>query len=152
MIGALAGQPAAQHHIQARWATQQSDDGVYLLAERDGEIVGQTILLRRSKYDEVRADADPAEINALHAYVPRQGVGTAIIRAAEAIAAGEWNRSAIGLAVGLDNDPARALYERLGYQPWSGPQLLDYWTEQAADGAVVRTHNDPCEYLLKTFR
>ncbi|NIK60336.1 hypothetical protein BJY22_006053 [Kribbella shirazensis] len=27
--------------------------------------------------------------------------------------------------------------------------MLDYWTEQDADGNVVRTHNDPCEYLLK---
>ncbi|TCC05306.1 GNAT family N-acetyltransferase [Kribbella soli] len=151
MIGALAGEPAAQHHIRARWDTQQSDDGVYLVAERDGEIVGQTVLLRHSKYGELRADADPAEINALHAYVPRQGIGTAIIRAAEAIAAEEWKRPAIGLAVGFDNDPARTLYERLGYVPWSGPHVLDYWTEQAADGTVVRTHNDPCEYLLKTF-
>jgi GNAT superfamily N-acetyltransferase len=151
MIGALAGQPAAQHHIRGRWGVQQNDDGVYLVAVRDGEIVGQTVLLRHSKYDEVCADADPAEINALHAYVPRQGVGTAIIRAAEAIAAGEWSRSAIGLAVGLDNEPARALYERLGYVPWSGPHVVDHWTEQDADGTVVREHSDSCEYLLKLF-
>jgi RimJ/RimL family protein N-acetyltransferase len=151
MLGALAGEPAAQHHIRARWEVQQSDEGVYLLAHRDGEIVGQTVLLRRSKYDEVRADADPAEINALHAYVRRQGIGTAIIRAAEEIASNEWKRSAIGLGVGLDNAAARRLYVRLGYEPWSGPRLVDHWTEQAADGTVVRTHSDPCEYLLKTF-
>lgn len=149
MLDALAGEPAAQHHIRARWDLQQNDDGVYLLAHRDGEIVGHTVLLRHSKYDEVRADVDPAEINALHAYVPGQGVGTAIIRKAEAIAAGEWHRSAIGLGVGLDNDRARALYERLGYASWSGPHVLDHWTEQDADGNVVRTHNDTCEYLLK---
>ncbi|MET9272622.1 GNAT family N-acetyltransferase [Kribbella sp. NPDC003557] len=151
MVGALTGEPVAQHHIRARWDLQQSGDAVYLLARRDGEIVGQTVLLRHSKYAEVRADADPAEINALHAYVPRQGIGTAIIRAAEEIAAGEWKRSAIGLGVGFDNAPARALYKRLGYEPWSGPQVIDEWTEQAADGTVVRTHSDPCEYLLKTF-
>jgi RimJ/RimL family protein N-acetyltransferase len=151
MIGALTGYPAAQHHIRARWELQQSGDAVYLLAHRDGEIVGQTILLRHSKYAEVRADADPAEINALHAYVKRQGIGTAIIRAAEEIAAGEWNRSAIGLAVEPDNTKARRLYTRLGYEPWSGPTLIDHWTEQAEDGTVVRTHNDLCEYLLKTL-
>jgi ribosomal protein S18 acetylase RimI-like enzyme len=72
------------------------------------------MLLRHSKYDEVRADVDPAEINALHAYVQRQGIGTAIIRVAEAIAEQDWRRSAIGLGVGLDNDPARTLYDRLG--------------------------------------
>jgi GNAT superfamily N-acetyltransferase len=151
MIGALAGYPAAQHHIRARWELQQSDDAVYLLAHHDGEIVGQTILLRHSKYDEVRADADPAEINALHADVRGQGVGTAIIRAAEEIASNDWNRSAIGLAVELDNDRARALYVRLGYEPWSGPHVIDVWTEQAEDGTVVRTHSDPCQYLLKRF-
>ncbi|WP_350276916.1 GNAT family N-acetyltransferase [Kribbella sp. HUAS MG21] len=151
MVGALTGYPAAQHHIRARWDVQQNDDGVYLIAERDGEIVGQTILLRQSKYDEVRADADPAEINALHAYVQRQGVGTALIRAAEAIAENDWNRSAVGLGVALDNDRARALYERLGYVLWSGPRVVDHWTEQDADGTVVRIHSDPCDYLLKRF-
>jgi ribosomal protein S18 acetylase RimI-like enzyme len=151
MVGALQGEPWAQHHIRARWDVQQSGNGVYLIARRDGEVVGQTILLRHSKYEEVRAEADPAEINALHANVQRQGIGTAIIRAAEAIAADEWNRSAIGLAVGLDNEPARSLYERLGYETWSGPQLVDHWTEQAADGTVIRTHSDPCEYLLKNL-
>ncbi|MEU8226767.1 GNAT family N-acetyltransferase [Kribbella sp. NPDC048915] len=149
MIGALPHAPAAQHHIRARWDIQQSGEGVYLVARRDGEIVGQTVLLRHSKYAEVRADADPAEINALHAYVQRQGIGTAIIRTAEEIAAHEWNRPAIGLGVGLDNDPARIRYERLGYEPWSGPRVIDHWTEQDADGTVVRTHSDPCDYLLK---
>jgi len=151
LIASFADAPAAQYHVRDRWVVQQRDEGVFLLAHRDGEIVGQTILLRRSKYGELRADADPAEINALQAYVRGQGIGTAIIRAAEAIAAEEWKRSAIGLAVELDNDRARKLYTRLGYEPWSGPQLLDHWTEQAADGTVVRTHSDPCEYLLKTF-
>jgi ribosomal protein S18 acetylase RimI-like enzyme len=151
MLAALTGEPAAWHHVQARWEIQQSGDGLYLLARRDGEIVGQTMLLRHSKYDEVRADVDPAEINALHAYVQRQGIGTAIIRVAEAIAEHEWRRSAIGLGVGLDNDPARTLYDRLGYTLWPGPRVRDHWTEQDADGNVVRTHDDPCDYLLKTF-
>ncbi|MEU4601586.1 GNAT family N-acetyltransferase [Kribbella sp. NPDC023972] len=144
---AAAG-PAAQHHLRARWETQQRGDGLFLLARRDGEIVGQTMLLHHSYYAEVRAALDPVEINALHAFVPNQGVGTAIIRAAEEIA-GSWSRPLIGLAVGLDNHGARRLYERLGYEPWDGPQVIDTWTEQDADGNVVRTHADPCDYLLK---
>lgn len=151
ILAALKDEPAAWHHVRARWDTQQSGEGLYLLARRDGEIVGHTMLLRHSKYDGVRADVDPAEINALHAYVQRQGIGTAIIRVAEAIAEQEWGRSAIGLGVGLDNDPARRLYDRLGYKPWSGPRVRDHWTEQDADGNVVRTHNDPCDYLIKAF-
>ncbi|TCC66220.1 GNAT family N-acetyltransferase [Kribbella pittospori] len=150
LIAGVAEHPAAQHHLRARWDIQESGDGLFLLAHRDGEIVGQTMLLRESKYAEVRADADPAEINALSAVVFNQGIGTAIIRVAETIA-GEWNKSAIGLAVGADNPNARRLYERLDYLPWSGPPVVDEWTEQAADGTVVRTHADECDYFLKAL-
>ncbi|MGW1341551.1 N-acetyltransferase family protein [Kribbella sp. NPDC002412] len=142
-------EPAAQHHLRERWATQQRGDGLFLLAHRDGAVVGHTMLFRESKYDEVRAAHDVAEINALHAYVQGQGIGTAIIRAAEAIAAGEWSRPAIGLAVGAGNPGARRLYERLGYQLWKGDQVIDRWTEKDADGNVVHAHADPCDYLLK---
>jgi ribosomal protein S18 acetylase RimI-like enzyme len=152
LIAAVSDFPAAQHHLRARWETQERGDGLFLLAHRDGEIVGYTMLLRSSKYAEVRAADDPAEINALYAYVKNQGIGTAIIRAAEAIVAGDWTRSSIGLAVGPDNPKARRLYERLGYQPWSGAQVLDVWTEQDAEGNVVRSHQDRCDYLLKSLR
>lgn len=141
-------EPAAQHHLRSRWEVQQRGDGLFLLAHRDGEIVGHTMLLNQSKYAEILAAHDPVEINALHAYVQNQGIGTAIIRAAEAIAA-DWSRPFIGLGVGADNPGARRLYERLGYQQWDGPQVLDNWTEQDADGNVVRAHADPCDYLLK---
>jgi GNAT superfamily N-acetyltransferase len=141
-------EPAAQHHLRERWGTQQRGEGVFLLARRDDEIVGHTMLLNQSKYAEIRAAHDPVEINGLHAYVPNQGIGTAIIRATEAIAA-EWSRPTIGLAVGRDNPGARRLYERLGYQQCDGVQVLDTWTEQDAEGNIVRSHADPCEYLLK---
>lgn len=150
LVASLKEQPAGQHHIRGRWDTQQSGEGLYLIAHSDGEIVGQTVVLRESKYAEVRAAEAPAEINGLHAYVQGQGVGTALIAAAEAAAA-EWNRPAIGMGVGLDNPDARRLYERLGYHLWDGPPVTDTWTEQDADGTVVRTHNDLCDYLIKTL-
>ncbi len=143
-----AAEPAAQHHLRERWGTQERGDGLFLLAHRDGEIVGHTMLLNHSKYAEIRAAHDPVEINALHAYVPNQGIGTAIIRTTEMIAA-DWSRPTIGLAVEPDNPGARRLYERLGYQPCDGVQVLDTWTEQDAEGNVVRSHADPCDYLLK---
>jgi RimJ/RimL family protein N-acetyltransferase len=141
--------PAAQHHLRERWETQERGDGLFLLAHREGEVVGHTLLYKRSKYAEVRDAHDPAEINALHAYVRNQGIGTAIIRAAEAIVAEQWSRPVIGLAVGFGNHGARRLYERLGYRPWDGEPVIDRWTEQDADGNVVRSHADPCVYLLK---
>ena len=62
LITSSAEHSAAQHHIRGRWETQQRDEGLYLIAHLDGEIAGQTIILRESKYAEVRAAEDPAEI------------------------------------------------------------------------------------------
>ncbi|ONI69608.1 hypothetical protein BWI15_23905 [Kribbella sp. ALI-6-A] len=148
LIDGFADNPVVLHHTRERWATQERGDGLFLLAHRAGEIVGHSMVLRQSKYAEVRADVDPAEINGLHAYAPNQGVGTALIAAAEAVAV-EWARPVIGLGVGPDNPGARRLYERLGYRRWSGPRVIDIWTEKAADGAIVRSHADPCDYLIK---
>ena len=140
--------PASREHHRERWARQIHGDGVYLLARQNGEVVGHSMLFRRSKYSEVQAGPDPAEINALYASEQGRGIGTAIIAAAEDLAT-EWGCSMIGLAVGLDNAGARRLYERLGYQAWDGPQVIDRWTEKDADGSVLVTHRDPCVYLLK---
>jgi GNAT superfamily N-acetyltransferase len=140
--------PASQHHLRDRWETQQRGDGLFLLAHRDGEVVGHALLLRQSKYAEVRAVHDAAEINALHADVQGQGIGTAIIRAAEVIAA-DWAKPAIGLAVAADNVGARRLYERLGYRQWDGAEVTDTWTEQDAEGNIVHSHADSCDYLFK---
>ncbi|HWD82901.1 MAG TPA: GNAT family N-acetyltransferase [Kribbella sp.] len=148
MIAEVAGQPAAQYHVRNRWVVQQQDEGLLLVAVEDGEFVGRTVVLRSSKYDEVRVAEDPVEINALHAFVRGKGIGTALIRVAEAVAI-DWGRTAIGLGVALDNPRARGLYERLGYVLWSGPRVVDHWTEQAADGTVVRSYADECDYLLK---
>ncbi|TDD48469.1 GNAT family N-acetyltransferase [Kribbella antibiotica] len=146
LVALLGGEPAAQHHVLARWQLQQSGDATYLLARRNGAIVGQTMLLRHSKYPEV--SEDPAEINALHAFIQHEGIGTALVLAAEALA-GDWGRSWIGLGVEPVNDGARRLYERLGYQLRPGPRVIDRWTEQDVDGTVLRAHADECDYLLK---
>jgi GNAT superfamily N-acetyltransferase len=148
MIEELADQPAAQYHVRDRWDVQRRDDGLLLVAVEHGEFVGRTMVLRSSKYDEVRADLDPVEINALHAFVRGKGIGTALIRAAEAVAVG-WGRTAIGMGVEPGNVRARGLYERLGYGLWPGPRVVDRWTEKAADGTVVHSHADECDYLFK---
>jgi GNAT superfamily N-acetyltransferase len=45
----------------------------------------------------------------------RRGVGTELTRAAERLAASQGNRS-VSLSYGIANDPARLLYEGLGYR------------------------------------
>jgi GNAT superfamily N-acetyltransferase len=145
---AAENHPAAREHLRARWELHSRGEALFLLARRDGAIVGHTMLLRQSKYPAVQTAYNPAEINALHAYTQGQGIGTAIVAAAEEIAR-RWGRKHIGLAVGLDNPNARRLYERLGYRQWVAGQVLDEWTEKDADSNVIVTHRDPCDYLLK---
>jgi len=140
--------PATREHHRERWAQQLRGEAVYLLARENGRVVGHTMLRRHSWYAEVQAGPDPAEINALHVYEQGRGVGTAIIAAAEQLAR-DWGYSAIGLGVGPDNPRARRLYERLGYREWGGPQVLNEWTEKDADGRILVTHRDLCDYLLK---
>jgi RimJ/RimL family protein N-acetyltransferase len=139
---------AAKAHHRTRWGLQERGDGLFLLALRDHEYVGHMALLRGSKYAEVRAAYDAAEINALHAYRQGQGIGTAMIAAGEARAA-DWGHPVIGLAVEPGNVRARRLYERLGYREWDNGLVLDDWTEEDENGVVVRIHRDPCHYLLK---
>jgi ribosomal protein S18 acetylase RimI-like enzyme len=140
---------ASRAHLRARWDQQSRGEALFLMAFRDDAVVGHTMLLRDSKYPEVRVAHEPAEINALAAYVRRTGVGTALIAAAEEIAAGEWGRRRIGLAVGLDNPEASRLYERLGYRNWGRGAVFDEWSERNEHGTVVRNHRDTCDYLLK---
>jgi GNAT superfamily N-acetyltransferase len=139
--------PARRAHLESRWAEQERGDATFLLAHGEGGIVGQTTELRSSKYAEVAAAHDPAEINGLHAFVQGAGVGSALIAAAEELAR-QWRRDSIGLAVGLDNSGATRLYGRLGYQP-ADLRVIDEWTELDADGTVLVAHRDPCDYLLK---
>ncbi|HEY0471785.1 MAG TPA: GNAT family N-acetyltransferase [Kribbella sp.] len=148
LIAAAADSPAAREHHRERWTRQARGEALYLLARADGAIVGHTMLLRGSKYAAVRAAHNPAEINALHAYEQGRGIGTALIAAAESLAA-DWGRDLVGLAVEPQNTGARRLYERLGYRQWDGGQVLDEWTEKDAAGQVIVAHQDPGVYLLK---
>lgn len=59
---------------------------------------------------------DPAELQDLWVLPERrgEGIGATLVAAVEAAAA-KRGRRAVRLSVGIDNDRARALYERLGY-------------------------------------
>jgi GNAT superfamily N-acetyltransferase len=94
-----------------------------------GDIIGYVNVLWRSDYPRF-AEADIPEINDLNVIVPwrRQGVGTALITTAEAVAR-DAGRGRVGIGVGMtpDYDDARRLYPALGYV-WDGfgPCPTDY--------------------------
>lgn len=148
----LADDDASPHliaHHRERSALQAAGDGVYLLAWRGESNVGRATLSFASKYENVRrVRPGTAEINALEATPQGEGIGTALLRAAGAIACRRGHRT-IGLAVEPSNPRARRLYERLGYALWGHGQVIDEWIEIHADHTV--DHRDPCDYLIKTL-
>ncbi|WP_239091100.1 GNAT family N-acetyltransferase [Asanoa iriomotensis] len=138
------------HYHAARYRRQCEGFSTFLVAYRGEVVVGSgEILWQGAKEPEVRERfPDCPEINGL-AVVPdhqSQGVGTAIIRAAEELAA-RRGAQRIGMGVGGDNDRAEALYLRLGYAD-TGCRYLDRY--QNVDAAGKR-HDiaDPCRFLVK---
>jgi len=141
--------PSDLRHHEERWASQLRQEAVYLLAWRGARVVGRVTLLLRSRYPQVRSVlADGAELNALEARPQGQGIGTALILAGEQ----EARRRAapiLGLAVQVQNNGARRLYERLGYALWEHGLVIDRWTQFDDNGRVVKEHADKCFYLTK---
>ncbi len=141
--------PRDMRHHEERWESQQRQEAVYLLAWRGAELVGSVTLLLRSKYEVVRrVIEDAAEMNALEARPQGQGIGTAIIQAAE-LEGARRGAPIIGLAVEVQNDGARRLYERLGYAHWGHGRVIDRWTQRNDHSDVVIEHADECFYLTK---
>lgn len=148
-LAAFGATPRDLAHHRERLGWQDEGRAVHLLAWRDERPAGRVTLTSESKYPGVR-EAHPGlrEVNALEAEVPGQGVGTALIRAAEETAR-RAGAPAIGLAVGADNPGARALYERLGYVGWGGGEVIDEWDENDGSGRPGAHHADACDYLVK---
>lgn len=82
-------------------------DGTAVIAEDDGAAIGFAAALRRG--------GRVAELTELYVRpeARRSAVGTALVKAALAAVGADYVR----VAVGVDNEPARAFYRRLGFQP-----------------------------------
>ncbi|NLU65973.1 GNAT family N-acetyltransferase [Streptomyces sp. HNM0574] len=133
-----------------RFARHAEGTGTYLVAWYEGVPVGSC---------EVRWDGCAApEIQAAHPGYPEvnglgvwpgtlrsQGIGTALIRAAEERASGR-GAAGIGLGVEKNNPRAEALYKRLGYRP--ATPYLDCWSYQDGVGVTHRVA-DACTFLVK---
>ena len=140
-----------RHWFTDRLARQQRGGGVVLVAWLAGRPVGEVFL-----------DCEPAtepEVRRQLPGVPRldhlevagplwgRGIGTALIRAAEATAR-QLGYERIALGVGLDNPKAQRLYERLGYGDWGHGTVVGTWVEHPDDGPPV-TLSEVCDMLVK---
>ncbi len=145
----IGSQGAASFHAR-RFARQERGESTYLVAWLEGRPVGHAEMrLTGCDAAEVRA-ARPGcpEINGLGVWpeeLRSRGIGTALIRAAEELAA-ERGITTVGIGVGKDNPRAAALYARLGYEP-----LVDYydrWSYETDDGRL-RDWVEECTFLVK---
>ncbi|MEV4414374.1 GNAT family N-acetyltransferase [Catellatospora sp. NPDC049609] len=147
-----------EHHLptgpnryhEARYLRQREGFSTFLIACAGDVPVGSgEVLWQGPKEPDVRARFPGCpEINGLAVAPERrsQGVGTAIIRAAEQLAT-QRGHHRIGMGVDDDNARAAALYLRLGYRD-TGCHYLDryhYTDERGVRHEVA----DPCRFLVK---
>ena len=137
---------AFAHHAE-RLAWQEDNRGLYLVAWRGDDVAGRATLLWSSKYPEVRQQLPGCrEVNALEANPQRQGVGRALMSAAQDESRARGS-SSVGVAVEPWNTDARSFYEQLGYRDWGGGSVCDEWDEYEA-GVLARRYADTCDYLI----
>ncbi|MFB6624572.1 GNAT family N-acetyltransferase [Streptomyces sp. NPDC056374] len=141
--------PGAPTRHADRFARQEAGTGTYLLAWRDGVPVGHgQVRWDGCAAPEVRAAVGECpEFNGLdvRAGLRGQGIGTALIHAAEELAR-ERGGAVLGLGVGHGNPRAAALYGRLGYEPVVA--YTDRWSWTDADGHV-HDEADACTFLVR---
>jgi ribosomal protein S18 acetylase RimI-like enzyme len=148
-LEALQAAMPSQHH-EARYGVQLAGQGLYLIALAGGRIAGRALLRWHSTDATLRqwGIVEPyVEAVGVEPSLRSRGIGTALMRAAEE-AAWRLGYRGIGLAVGVENTRARALYERLGYEDAGRPPFDVRWTYRDDDG-VERWASETCVYLTK---
>ncbi len=121
---------------QAFLDRQARGEAVILLPTLDDEAVGHLAI------DLVKLQAEGGVyLYWFHVLEPfaRRGIGTAVIKRAEQIAI-QAGRIFSEIAVGKDNEAARRLYERLGYQLIGDRE--DRWIAHQPDGSQVEIIDD----------
>jgi ribosomal protein S18 acetylase RimI-like enzyme len=134
-----------------RFTLQERDAAVYLVALVDGTIVGHLLL----KWDGPDGDvlrsqlAPCAEIEDLRVVeeLRSRGIGSALLDHAAALTVAR-GQNRLGLAVGLDNDRARALYERVGFAQVDIPPFDVRWQYRTPTGELA-WGSQRCSYMIK---
>ena len=134
-----------------RYERQREGALAYLIAWRDGLPVGHALARWTGAMDEFVSAriADCAHIEDLFVAPDLRscGAGSQILAHAERLAL-ERGFGRIGLAVGIDNRRARALYERRGYAD-AGFGIFEIGGTYRDAGGVERRWREVCEYLVK---
>lgn len=130
--------------IARRWSERLVGHREALVGEVDGRPVG-TVSVNTQ-------DAIPgfAVLSALEVApaLRNRGIGAALIARVEA-AARALGRRGVSLDVGIENDNARRLYERVGYVP-EGEPFVSSWTRYDENGEPVEV-TETFQRMLKRF-
>jgi ribosomal protein S18 acetylase RimI-like enzyme len=135
-----------------RLKRQEKGEVLYLIAWSGGKPVGHALLKWRGAAEEHLAsrlqDSCPdIEDLLVHEQHRSEGVGTQLVREAERLAVEKGFRQ-IGLGVGVHNERARKLYERLGFQPLGLPpheERGEYVDQNGRTASWV----EACIYMVK---
>lgn len=135
---------------ETRLEAQAQGDADYLIAWAGGVPAGH-VFLRWSADKPFLRERNLAgqlvEALAVRSELQSQGIGTALMVESERIAIARGDTS-IGLAVGIENARARALYLRLGYIERAGDEFRMTWTSMDDEGRE-REGGETCTYMAK---
>ncbi|MCK0112812.1 GNAT family N-acetyltransferase [Ornithinimicrobium sp. F0845] len=136
-------------HLEERWPVpgdvhaahlraQEHAAATFLVAWSGDEPLGSAKVQWGGPVGAAARDAYPEAVEVNHLQVREEhrgrGVGTAIIAAAEELCLARGRRQ-VAVGVGLENDGAARLYERLGYRRTGAVDTSEYdWVD--ADGTV----------------
>jgi ribosomal protein S18 acetylase RimI-like enzyme len=146
---ANSGIPDMHHE---RFKVQADGQGLYLAAWRNGTPVGYVLLHFKHPPHHASYDHHPdcAYVEALDVRPEdrRQGFALALMREAEARARSS-GATLVGLSVGVDNAPARALYQGLGYVPTQVPDYRVSWTYLDPQTGEAKEEGETCSFWAK---
>lgn len=134
---------------------QQKGEAVYLIAWLGDQPVAHAFLKWGGSKDEAVSRSlsfacpDIEDLFVL-AEFRSQGIGTQILAHAERQVR-ERGYAHIGLSVGIENDPAHRLYERLGYHDAHCGEYLER-AEWLDDQGQLRVWEETCMYMVKDLR
>jgi len=137
---------------QQRFKVQADGAGLYLAAWEDGAPVGYVLLHFKHPPHHASYERYPhcAYVEALDVRPDhrRQGFALALMREAESRAQSS-GAALVGLSVGVDNAPARILYQKLGYQPTGVPDYPVSWRYLDPETGEPKEEGETCSFWAK---
>jgi len=135
-----------------RFRVQADGGGLYLAAWQDGAPVGNVLLHFKHPPHHASYDHYPhcAYVEALDVRPQnrQRGFALALMREAE-LRARSSGASLVGLSVGVDNAPARALYLKLGYRPTEVPDYWVSWSYRDPATGEAKEEGETCSFWTK---